>query len=70
MSTRFHDQMLGNHYSNGSRSIRQALLRAQTVKNSLYANIIKDHHFKIFRLGMDICARCQKPRSEHPRAPR
>lgn len=28
----------------------------------------RDHYFVIFTMGLDMCARCRKPRSEHPRA--
>jgi hypothetical protein len=26
------------------------------------------HRFKLFRLGDDTCAKCRRPRSEHPRS--
>lgn len=28
----------------------------------------KPHRYKVFRLELDECAECQKPRSEHPRS--
>jgi hypothetical protein len=27
----------------------------------------REHYFKLFRAGDDVCAKCGKPRAEHPK---
>lgn len=50
---------------------RYATYEIQLRRNRTMAiELGKDHYFAVFRMGMDECAKCGKPRSEHPRAPR
>lgn len=69
MSTRFFDHARGAYFYNGKKQWQQehqGHLEYESNRPPEGAS----HYFKIFRMGMDICAQCQKPRSEHPRAPR
>lgn len=40
---------------------------ARRAQDAILTQDIKDHRFVVFRLGLDVCAKCQKPRAEHPR---
>jgi hypothetical protein len=48
------------------RGSAYAIRKIRTYRNGDMDRAIgKTHGFRIFRLGLDICAVCQKPRSEH-----
>ncbi len=54
-----------NSHAYGQMEARVRLERWRTTMEQRFQRDIKDHRFKVFRLGFDICATCQKPRKEH-----
>jgi len=56
-------------YANESSKITERMQR--TADHALNKHFHGSaHYFVIFTMGLDMCAKCQKPRSEHPRAKR
>lgn len=66
MSTRFHDDKLFARFRNGQQQGRQTMMRIRASRE-FRTDPAAGHYFKVYRLGEDLCAKCQKPRSEHPR---
>jgi hypothetical protein len=50
---------------------RRAVANYLVVRNRITkASEVRAHAFKIFRIGLDMCAECSKPRGEHPKVRR
>lgn len=55
------------------RSLCSTQERVRTLQRNANDRIGSDlrkfaaHYFTVYRIGLDMCARCGKPRAEHPR---
>lgn len=55
------------HIKHPPYNLRSLRTRERMAANQLNESLGKGHRFKVFRMGWDVCAQCQKPRKEHER---
>jgi hypothetical protein len=55
-------------YCNSHPDVQDFLAARAAREWRLREAVPGEHRFVVFRIGLDVCAKCKKPRKEHPKS--